>query len=163
MISPKLVVVTRFITADGWKDGFPINCIKYPDGSYSSIYGLEKTFREEQVYEGECPPELRMLPFVDPKYLLAHMYFYSQVVPKKIHPKIADAVRHTCPIRGFLVYDAEAYHPEGKIISTLKDGLKGDIKEFITMLLKPEDWDRIEKWDDFGIDNWSSLYSKEKC
>ena len=52
------------------------------------------------------------------------MYFYNQIIPKKLNPKVADAVKHICPIRGYNVFDAEAYHPNGKIISILRNTFK---------------------------------------
>jgi len=107
-----ITVVTRFVKSDGWKDGFPVHCLKYEDGTYSSDYGLEKTFKEEHVYTGPIPPQLRILNKVDPKYLLGYMTFYSQVIPKGIDPRVVKALRGQCPIRGYNVFDAQAYNPQ---------------------------------------------------
>lgn len=162
MIPPKITVVTRLISSDDWPNGFPVHCLKFSDGTYSNEYRLDETFKENLIYEGECPSELRILPYVDPKYLLGYMQFYSQIIPRKINPIIAKAVRSCCPVRNINVYDSEAYHPNGKIISSFiyKTSRKEGVYEYLTSLLKKEDRERIEHWEPY-IEDWGEMYSKE--
>ena len=62
------------------------------------------------------------------------------------------------------IFDGEAYHPKsGKIISKTYRGQSDEIKEFLYMFFKQEDWDRIKKWDELGINKWGrELYEREE-
>lgn len=160
MIAPKIKVVTRLVPGAAWPNGFPVHCVKYGQDKYSSSYGLDKTFKENVIYEGECPANLRILSFVQPQFLRHYMTFYSQRVPRNIDKIVADAVRGTCWDD---IFDREAYHPSGKIISwTPNREHSQEVQDFLHMFLKQEDFDRMKKWDQLGIDKWNrELYEKE--
>ena len=160
MVAPKIKVVTRYVPGEAWSNGFPIHCVKYSSDKYSDMYKIEDTFKEEVVFEGECPANLRILSFVQPQFLRHYMTFYSQRIPRNIDKKIAAAVRHTCWDD---IFDGEAYHPTGKIISWTPNRLHSqEMQDFLHMFLKQEDFDRMKKWDVLGIDKWNSaLYEKE--
>lgn len=160
-MNPKILVVTRYVPGAAWPNGFPINCIKYSSDKYSSMYEIDKTFKEEIIYEGECPSNLRILPFVQPQFLRHYHTFYSQKIPHNLDLKVADAVRGTCWND---IFDRESYHPSGKIISwTPNEHHSQEMKDFLWMFLKQDDFDRIEKWDRLGIENWNQdFYEKEK-
>jgi len=164
---PRVTVVVRYVKSDSWKDGFPIPCIKYGSDKYSSMYEVEKTFKEDVIFQGEIPGQLRILPFVDPKYLRGYMHFYSQLVPHGLNKDVADAIRGTCPIHMFgspiHIFDHECYHPSGKIIScSIISEHSDEVKAYLTQFIKKEDWDRIDR---FGVnfDDWGhEYYKKEK-
>ena len=88
------------------------------------------------------------------------MTFFSQRIPRGLNLKVAAAVRHTCWDD---IFDGEAYHPNGKIISmTPMTEHSQEVNDYLNMFLRQEDYDRIEKWDALGIDTWNNeLYQKE--
>lgn len=154
MIIPEIKVVVRYIKSENHKNGFPIPCVKYGEGKYSSMFRIEDTIREEHVFTGPCPKNLRVLPSVDPKYLRGYMTYYSQRIPRGADLIVAKAVRGTCWDD---IFDGEAYHPNGKIISlsSRERGHSQEVEAFINMFLKKEDYDRIDRWDEYGIENWN--------
>lgn len=132
-----------------WKDGFPTYGLIYPNGKYSNEYGIEDEHQEIIIYEGTLMPMFRVLPLVDPKYLITYCggQFRSQVIPHRISCnlllcEIADAVRGTC--RGF--YDKELYSAEGKIISSLNCIENEEIYNYLFSLFQKEDWERIAEY-----------------
>ncbi len=161
MKAPKIEVVVRYVKSDNWENGFPVPCIKYGNGKYSSMYEVEKTFKEDIIFQGEIPSQLRILSFVDPRYLQRYMHFYSQLVPRGLDKNVADAVRGTCPIHMFgspiHMFDHEAYHPSGKIIYHTPIEHSDEVKAYLTQFLKQEDLDRIDKFDS-DFDNWNDEY-----
>ncbi len=164
---PKIEVVVRYIESKNWENGFPVACVKYGPGKYSNMYEVEKTFKEEVIFQGEIPPQLRILPYVDPRYLKGYMHFYSQLVPHILNKDVADAVRGTCPISMFgssiHMFDRECYHPDGKIICVSGiDEHSDEVNINLTQFLKKEDWDRVKKFDELGLENWGrELYERE--
>jgi len=158
-MTPHITVVTRLVPGEAWPNGYPIHCVKYGQDKYSSMYKIEETYKEEVIYQGSCPANLRILPYVDHKYLFHYMTFFSQIIPKNIDPKVAAAVRHTCWDK---IFDSESYLPGGKIISwTPNTNHSQEVQDYLSMFLKQEDFDRIKKWGDIGIENWNSeTYSK---
>lgn len=167
MKAPNVIVVVRYIESDNWKDGFPVSCVKYGQDKYSSMFRIEKTFKEDIIFQGEIPAQLRILPFVNSQYLHGYMHFYSQLVPRGLNKNVADAIRGTCPIHMFgspiHMFDHECYHPSGKIISSSVISEHSDeVKNYLTQFLKKEDWDRIEKFES-DFDNWNDeYYEREK-
>jgi len=160
MTAPKITVVTRLVPGAAWPNGFPIHCVKYGPDKYSSMYKIEETFKEDVIYQGDCPANLRILPFVQPQFLRHYMTFYSQKIPRGIDLKVAAAVRHTCWDD---IFDSESYHPSGKIISwTPNSEHSQEMQDFLHMFLRKEDFDRMKKWDSLGIENWNNdLYDQE--
>jgi len=167
MKTPTVTVIVRYVKSDNWKDGFPVPCVKYSTDKYSNMFEVEKTFKEDVIFQGEIPAQLRILPFVDSRYLHGYMHFYSQFVPRILDKNVADAIRGTCPIHMFgspiHMFDHECYHPSGKIIChTPIDNHSDEVKAYLTQFLKQDDWDRIER---FGanFDDWGhEYYDKEK-
>lgn len=158
-MAPKITVVTRFVKSDGWENGFPVNCVKYGPDKYSSMFEIDKTFREEIVYQGECPAQLRILTRVDPKFLKHYMNFYSQKVPKQLDLRVADAVRNVC--NG--MFDGEAYLPTGEIISYYMKDHSDELSSYLCQFFRHSDFERIDKWEKIGIENWGQdMYEKEK-
>jgi len=167
MKAPIVTVVVRYVKSDNWKNGFPVYCVKYGTDKYSSMYSIEKTFKEDIIFKGEIPAQLRILPFVDPQYLHGYMHFYSQLVPRILDKNVADAIRGTCPISimgsSIYMFDHECYHPSGNIIGhTPIDNHSDEIKAYLTQFIKQEDWDRIERFET-NFDDWChEYYEKEK-
>jgi len=157
-MTPSITVVTRLVPGAAWPNGYPIHCVKYGQDKYSSMFKIEETFKEEVIYQGKCPANLRILPYVDPKYLYHYMTFFSQIIPKNVDIKVATALRGTCWDR---IFDGEAYLPNGRIISLTLRNHSEEVKDYLMSFIKQEDLDRIKKWDDIGIENWNQeTYSK---
>jgi hypothetical protein len=95
------------------------------------------------------------------------MTFYSQRAPKNIDSRVANAVRGTCPISmirgdGPEIFDHESYLPNGLIISHTEIDHSQSVKNYLYMFMTKADWDRIEKFEEIGIENWNNeLYEKE--
>lgn len=170
---PRIKVITRFIKSDSHLNGFPLHCLKYSDTNYSSNFGIDKVIKEETIYEGVCPSILRIMPKVDTQYLYSYINFISQLVPTSIDWKIANAVRHTCGLSIFYdtdnekkfsypcMYDGQSYLPNGIIISDNKDGMSDELTEYLHMFFTKDDYDRIQKFEDIGIENWNyTLYEE---
>lgn len=160
MKAPKITVICRYIANSGneispWEGGYRAYCIKYDDGTYSSDFGKDRIIKEEIIYEGICPANLKVLPKVDKKYLYHHVGVISQKIPKSVDMRIADAVRGTCGAQlqshtmmslvSCPIYDRELYNDNGEIVETISK-VKGELQDYIYSLLTEEDWKRIDNY-----------------
>lgn len=154
-MSVKIKVYKRLVFGkdrhEHWKDGFPTYGLVYPNGKYSSDYGINEDHTETIIYDGTLMPMFRILPSVDPKYLKTYGgmagTFRSQAIPYRIACnlllcEIADAIRGTC--HGF--YDREIYSEDGKIIDSMNNIEDEEIYNYLFSLFQKEDWERISEY-----------------
>ena len=60
------------------------------------------------------------------------------------------------------IFDHESYLPNGLIISHTEIDHSQSVKNYLYMFMTKADWDRIEKFEEIGIENWNhELYEKE--
>jgi len=111
----------------------------------------------EKIYTGPIPRDMRILPFVEEKYLKSYMSFRSQYIQYKyrkdpIMMGVISAVRGEC---WGMIYDREIYDENGRILSSSKDsGIPKDVHKFLRSLLTQEDISRIEK---YNKEQWDKI------
>ena len=134
----------------------------HKNSSHFTLYTLDKEygynfFKDKPaeglsvklIYEGAIPRDMRILPFVEEKYLKHYMSFKSQYIQFKYRKDpimigVISAIRGECWEQ---IYDREIYDDNGRILSSSMDSrIPKNVHKFLRSLLSKEDLDRIEAY-----------------